>query len=216
MIRSRSLVRSFLGALITVALILPLTVNAGQARVLNGELVRLDQGSQRFRLVGNSGTFTAPGWIDLEQFDGTPVEVEVDGNGEVQRITVMSMEIEPVTHSYEELSGQLVPGDPIAGTFTLAGNPRQFTAPQGVDVRSYANQLVRVRLDEQGHVSKLTLAARPTGQASAVPATSCIYAGVGYSSGAPLCQSGTQYVCENGQWRNLGTACVPTAPPPGQ
>jgi hypothetical protein len=214
MMRSPSLVKGFLGALITVGMILILSVvgNAGQVRMLNGELVRLENGSQRFRLVGNDGTFTAPASIDLTPFEGMPVEVEIDGDGRVQRITEMSMQIEPVTHRIVELSGSLVPGDPVAGTFKLDGDPRQFTAPQGVDVRAYANQLVRVRLDENGRVNKLTLATPPAGHADVVTAKDCIYAGAGYSSGAPLCQSGTQYVCENGEWRSLGTACAPAAP----
>jgi hypothetical protein len=39
----------------------------------------------------------------------------------------------------------------------------------------------------------------------------CEFAGVKFTSGAANCQAGTQYRCEDGSWKNLGTACTTTA-----
>jgi hypothetical protein len=36
----------------------------------------------------------------------------------------------------------------------------------------------------------------------------CEYKGVIYSSGAAVCQSGTQYRCDEGRWNGLGVACT--------
>jgi hypothetical protein len=38
-------------------------------------------------------------------------------------------------------------------------------------------------------------------------ATTCTYAGQPYSAGAAICQAGSQYRCNLGQWQNLGTPC---------
>ena len=38
---------------------------------------------------------------------------------------------------------------------------------------------------------------------------SCTYKGTTYSHGSAACQSGTQYRCDDGQWKGLGVACAP-------
>lgn len=35
----------------------------------------------------------------------------------------------------------------------------------------------------------------------------CSYEGTAYSEGAAVCQSGTQYRCDDGEWENMGFAC---------
>lgn len=39
---------------------------------------------------------------------------------------------------------------------------------------------------------------------------SCRYDGTSYSAGATVCQSGTQYRCDGGEWASLKTACPPS------
>ena len=42
---------------------------------------------------------------------------------------------------------------------------------------------------------------------SAAAQDHCFYKGSMYSDGATACQSGTQYRCDDGQWRGLGLSC---------
>jgi len=42
---------------------------------------------------------------------------------------------------------------------------------------------------------------------AAQAASFCEYGGYGYSPGADICQSGTQFRCERGVWHSLGIAC---------
>src|ERR1700687_3734754 len=55
--------------------------------VLTGELVIVNAAQNRFRLVGHSGTFTAPPGTPVEAFDGKPVEVELSRHGRVLPIS---------------------------------------------------------------------------------------------------------------------------------
>lgn len=177
---------------------------------LSGELVIIDGNPNRFRLVDHPGTFAAPAGVSLDQYDGKPVEVTVGSDGRVTQITEMSMHIEPVIHGYEEVSGHVVLSDPNGSRFTLAGDTRSYVAPAGVDIRPYANHRVKMRLNERGEVTNIALASpEPSTAGDAPPASNCSYGGFSYSTGSPLCQSGTQFVCERGAWRNLGTACSP-------
>jgi hypothetical protein len=41
----------------------------------------------------------------------------------------------------------------------------------------------------------------------AIAGDRCTYRGTLFSDGAAACQSGTQYRCDDGEWRSLGTAC---------
>jgi hypothetical protein len=43
--------------------------------------------------------------------------------------------------------------------------------------------------------------------AKAVAGDSCFYQGTKYSDGSAVCQSGTQYRCDDGDWASLATAC---------
>ena len=40
----------------------------------------------------------------------------------------------------------------------------------------------------------------------------CKYKGATYSHGSAVCQSGTQYRCNDGQWKGLGIACTENPP----
>lgn len=40
----------------------------------------------------------------------------------------------------------------------------------------------------------------------------CFYRGTMFSDGAASCQTGTQYRCDEGDWRSLGIACADTQP----
>ncbi len=39
------------------------------------------------------------------------------------------------------------------------------------------------------------------------PARTCMYNGATVASSSTICKSGTTFLCDNGDWRNLGTAC---------
>ncbi|HYD48987.1 MAG TPA: hypothetical protein VEB21_11595 [Terriglobales bacterium] len=179
----------------------------GADQVLTGELVVLDGSSSRFRLVDHGGSFQAPGGVSLEAFDGKPVEVRLSG-GRVVAIEEMPMHIAPVEHGYEVITGHLLVTSP--STFSIAGDSRSYRAPAHLELSRYANQMVQVRLDERGHVTELNFAG-PAVRAADAPVISdsvCRYNGQTYSDGAPICQSGTQFRCERGEWRNLGLACA--------
>lgn len=179
---------------------------ADSARVVTGELVVLDGTSDRFRVVGHDGTFRAPGGMSLESLDGKAVAVEIGRDGRVVRITQTPIEIQPVLHSVETVSGQLVVGDAVTRTFTLAGDPRVYIAPMSMDIRPFGGRRVEVRLDGTGQVSDVRLVTAAVGVPP--PTANCAYEGQDFSDGGILCQSGTQHRCENGAWRSLGQACV--------
>ena len=40
----------------------------------------------------------------------------------------------------------------------------------------------------------------------------CTYKGTTYSHGSAVCQSGSQYRCDDGQWKGLGIACAVNLP----
>jgi hypothetical protein len=173
--------------------------------VLTGELVVTDAAHNRFRLVGHGGSFIAPAGTPVEAFDGKPVRVEISHDGRVLQISQMPIQVEPITHGFGVVTGQLAVADAVMRTFTIAGDDRVYVAPSAVDVRPYAGRIVEVRLDERGNVMDVTLASRFGG---APVTSSCSYNGQGYSDGASACQSGTQYRCEGGTWRSLGLACA--------
>ncbi len=181
------------------------TVTRAGTYVLSGELVATDGARNRFRLVGHGGSFTAPAGTSVEALDGKPVTVEFASGGQVLQISKMPIHIEPITRSYEIVSGQLVLSDPAMRTFTFAGDSRVYRAPAGIDIGLYAGRRVEVRVDDQGRVMDLS----PIGSPASTPlASTCSYDGQGYSDGASLCQSGTQYRCERGTWYGLGSPCV--------
>jgi len=178
------------------------TTHAGG--VITGELVILSGSENRFRLVGHGGTFRAPSGISVEEFDGKPVEVELSRDGRVLQITEMPIERRPIAHGVDVISGQLMVRDPMTRAFAIAGDDRLYIAPPNIDVRFYDGRMVRVRLDEQGQVIDLSGMTR-SGDAP-VP-SACSYDGQRYADGMSVCQSGTQFECDRGLWRNVGTAC---------
>ena len=48
---------------------------------------------------------------------------------------------------------------------------------------------------------------RPSVFSSAIGQDGCKYKGATYSHGSTACQSGTQYRCDDGEWRDLEVAC---------
>lgn len=212
-------------ALACAALAMP--AGSGRAtaaeRVLGGELVVLDGNPNRFRIVGHPGTFAAPKGMDLSSLDGRPVEVEIGDNGRVLSITERPVPITPITTGWETVRGQLVARD--GRTFTFAGDAQVYTAPPNIDITPYAGRWVEVRINPQGQVGEIKLIPEPRVEVppyvpppAAVPVApppldpTCTYGAQGYSMGATVCQSGTQFRCENGAWRNLGVPCG-VAPP---
>ena len=173
------------------------------SHVLISELVVTDAAKNRFRLVGHGGSFTAPAGTPVEVLDGKPVVVEFAPDGRVLQISEDPVRIDRITRSYEIISGQLVLTDAALRTFTIAGDNRVYDAPSGIDIGPYAGHMVEVRVDDRGEVMDIGPAAR----SRAPLALACPYNGQGYSDGALLCRSGTQYRCEAGAWRSLGFAC---------
>jgi hypothetical protein len=181
------------------------TLAATGDRVLTGELVVTNAARNQFRIVGYGGSFAAPPGTPVEALDGKPVEVELARNGRVLGISEMPVHFEPHPHTYEVVSGELLVRDRALRTFSIAGDDRIYLAPAGSDVGLYAGRMVEVRLDEQGQVATVELASRSV---RAPVVSSCSSSGLSYADGTSLCQSGVKFVCEQGQWRNLGTACA--------
>jgi len=94
--------------------------------------------------------------------------------------------------------------DPMSGAFAIAGDDRLYVAPAGIDVGFYNGRMVQMHLDERGRVIDLTAVTR----SGDVPLPRvCSYNGQSYSESVAVCQSGTQFQCERGVWRNIGTPC---------
>ena len=189
-----------------LCLIAPLSPAAGNT--ISGELV-VREGTNQFRIVDHPGYFQAPSGTPLEALDGKPVIVELSGNRQVLRITENPIHVKPITTEYEIVTGELVLVDTIRGTFAIAGAPQTYSAPRDVDVRRYAGQRVELFVGENDRVIQI----RPAGRAAfdrpggTTALGRCSYNGETYGDGMTLCQTGTQYRCENGSWRSLGHGC---------
>ena len=199
------------------------SVSAREVGVINGELVVLHGTTNQFRIVDHAGSYTAPAGIDLISLDGKPVQVEIGADGRVRQITVVNIPINPIEHGNEVVTGLLTVRDPIAGSFTIAGEGRVYVAPAGLDIRPYAGRMVDVHLDESGRLISVDLSTRSAvgipPQAVVPPAAvvppstdTCLFGGRSYAYGEASCQSGFQYRCEYGAWRNLGIECPVIAP----
>lgn len=182
-------------------------------RVLSGELVVLKGTTSQFRIVDNDGTYSAPSGVSLEPYDGKAVRVTVN-NGRVTSIEPQNLDIRSVEHTTSTVQGQLAVGDAVNRTFTIAGDPKVYVAPSYMDIRPYNGRMVQVRLDDSGQVAAIDPVGLPAGPALSAPVTGCSYGGQNYSEGSAVCQAGSQYRCEQGAWRNLGTACGGTAGAP--
>lgn len=193
-----------------VALQVPASAHAGMAvaaagaRVLTGELVVTNAAKNQFRLVQHQGFFTAPAGTSVEALGGKPVQVELGLDGRVVQITPMQIHVEPITHGFEVVSGELLQRNPATHTFTLAGDDRTYVAPKGIDVGSYVGRTVEVRLDEQGQVMNINLVAR----FGDVPMSrKCMFDGASVSSGSSICRDGRTLRCTDGEWVDAGTPC---------
>jgi len=191
-----------------LSLILGASLSFAQAnRVLEGELVITDAAHRRFRVVDFPGTYVAPASIGLDPFDGKPVQVTLGADGQVIGIAEKHIDIVPVEHGFEIVSGYVRVVDAAAGTFGFAQDSNTYTAPSGFDIRPYDRHMAEIRLDEKGRVTDIKLiATEPAGTSGG----NCTYGGRDYSDGASLCQAGTYFACSAGAWRNLGTTCSTT------
>lgn len=198
-------VATSLGALVIVSVG---TARAQSGRVVSGELVAMS-GSQ-FRIVGQPGTYSAPSGVDIQALDGKTVDVEIATGGRVAQISPHPVPINPVTHGWSTVRGQLAVVDPLNGRFTFAGDNQTYVAPSNVNISSYAGRMVEAKIDENGNVTELRPVTGVSEQAvipAAPAAGTCSYSGQIYSAGAAVCQSGTQYRCDGTHWQSLGTAC---------
>jgi hypothetical protein len=203
-------------ALAAVLMILSPALPSEAGTVISGELVVSKGSPNQFRIVDHAGFFQAPRGMMIEALDGKPVIVELSDNRQVLSITEKPIHIDRVESVYESISGELVLVDATRGTFSIAGAPQTYLAPRHVDVRRYAGQPVELFLDQQGRVMQIGFAG-PAGAGAQVATGGCSYNGRAYGGGMMLCQTGTQYRCENGAWRSLGTTCrvagdAPTGP----
>lgn len=187
-----------------VAIVLSATpVEAG--RSVTGELVVTNASHNQFRLVGHGGSFTAPSSVAVESLDGKPVQVELSSNGRVTSIRALDLAEPQVTSSYQVVSGQMQVLDPVRRTFTLAGDTQHYLAESWIDLRPYDRRMVKFRVGSDGKVDSFELI---DDRRAALPAPeTCARDGRTYFSGALLCQGGSEFRCEQGDWRNLGTAC---------
>lgn len=176
-----------------------------EGRKLHGELVLLKGSTNRFRLVGENGTYTAKPEM-IAPLDGKPVEVELGADGKVQSIREVSFEIEPIQHGFEVVAGQLQVVDAEQGKFGIAGDSRVWVAPSGEAIAPLAGRNVELRLSEDGAITQL----RVVGDAPAPK--SCSYAGEPRTHGSIVCEGNKQLRCEDGNWIDLAIACAPAAP----
>lgn len=177
-------------------------------RTLTGEFVVTDASADRFRIIGRDGSYTAPTGTPMQALDGRYVQVQLTSSGRVVQVTKAPDLIEPVTHAWGNVRGDLVVTDATTGKFKFAGDDQTYFAPSGVDVTPYAGRLVEIRLDEGDRVTDMHVVRSP--QPSYFPplaAPSCSFRDQTYAAGAAICQSGTQYRCDESRWRSLGIAC---------
>ena len=201
------------GLLLLFALQAPTLAHAGMTvvtagdRILTGELVVTNAARNKFRLVEHRGSFTAPTGTPVEALDGKPVQVELARDGRVLQIRQMQIHIEPITHGFEVVSGELMLRDPATRTFAIVGDDRTYVAPHGIDVGGYAGRLVEMRLDEQEQVVDINLIARSGDAPLSRSLRGCLLGGASLASGLSICRGGRSLRCADGEWVNLGTAC---------
>jgi hypothetical protein len=177
-------------------------------RTLTGEFVVTDVSADRFRIIGRDGSYTAPAGTPMQALDGRYVQVQLTSSGEVVQVTKAPDLIEPITHAWGNVRGDLVVIDATTGRFKFAGDDQTYFAPSGIDVTPYAGRLVEIRLDEGDRVTDMHVVS--SSQPSYFPqpaAPSCYFRDQTYPAGAATCQSGTQYRCDDSQWRSVGIAC---------
>ncbi len=177
-------------------------------RTITGEFVVTDAAADRFRIIGRDGSYIAPTGTPMQAFDGHYVQVQLTSSGQVVQVTKAPDRIEPITHGWGNVRGDLVVTDATTGRFKFAGDDRNYFAPSGIDVTPYAGRLVEIRLDESDRVTDIhTVSALQPLSRPPSGAPDCYFRDQTYTSGAAICQSGTQYRCDDSQWRSLGIAC---------
>src|SRR6516164_2029637 len=120
---------------------------ATPARTFTGEMVVTDVSTNRFRIVGHDGSYTAPAYTSLQALDGHNVKVELTSSGDVAEITEVPVHIDPITHGWATARGELMVTDAANRRFSFAGDPQTYVAPSAFDLRSFAGKLVEIRLD---------------------------------------------------------------------
>jgi len=185
---------------------------AENEHAVSGELVVTNAATNQFRIVGSNGSFTAPAGTSVTALDGHTVMVELSSTGHVLQIVDTPVPINPVTHGWSTVRGQLRLTDATTGRFTFAGDDQTYVAPSTFDIAPYNGRFVEIKIDENGRVAEvhpIDSVVPPQPQSWNPPTSmgSCTYQGQAYSGGASVCQSGTQYRCDGSQWRNVGTAC---------
>jgi len=126
-------------------------------RALSGELVVINPTAHRFRLVGHDGSFVAPADLPIETLDGRNVEIEVAANGHVTQVTEVPVHIDPITHGWSTVRGEMVVTNAAARTFTVAGDDQTYVAPADFDVAPYAGKMVEIRIGDDGRVHDIRL-----------------------------------------------------------
>jgi hypothetical protein len=176
-------------------------------RVLTGEFVVTNAAQSQFRLVAHRGSFTAPAGTALSALDGKPVRVDLDRQGRVLEISQMPIRIEPVTHGFDVLRGELVVRDASRRMFTIAGDDHTYVAPVGTSIGPYAGRSVELRLDEEGRVMRLNPAEEPGGTTMAQSPRKCMFGDASVTDGSSICRHGATLRCADGTWVDIGTAC---------
>ena len=152
-----------LAALCAAAIFAGAVTRAEDARgaAFTGELVIVDAGAMRFRIVGRDGIYIAPSGTGLEPLDGKTVSVRLGRDGRVVQIDALTVAITPITESLETIRGELVVTDAAARTFVIQGFADMRTAPAGTDLPALNGTWVEVRIGPRGEVTLLTAAPKP-------------------------------------------------------
>ncbi len=173
---------------------------------LTGELVITDAIGDQFRIVRHRGTYTAPTGTSLRALDGKPVRVDIDSSGLALRVHEIPIHIEPITHSFDLISGELLVRDPAARTVAIAGDDVIYTAPAAVDITQHAGRLVEIRVDDSGRVTGIGPAAHAVNSALQ-SSRQCVLSDASIAHGLSICRHGTTFRCTDGEWVNTGAAC---------
>jgi len=177
-------------------------------RTLTGEFVVTDAAANGFRIIGRDGAYIAPTGTPMQALDGHYVQVQLTSSGQVVQVAKAPDMNEPITRGWGNVRGDLVVIDAKTGRFKFAGDDRTYFAPSGIALASYAGRLVEIRLDEADRVTDIHVVnSRQAAYFPSPVASSCSFLDQAYPSGAAICRSGTQYRCDDSEWRSLGTAC---------
>jgi hypothetical protein len=202
--------------LAATALPMATRAQAESERVVSGELVATNASANQFRIVGYPGSFTAPAGTSVTALDGHTVRVEMSSSGHVLQVVDTPVPINPVQHGWSAVRGELRVADAATGRFSFAGDDQSYVAPSSINIAPYNGHYVEIKIDDTGRVAEIhPMDAQAPAQPQSwnpppyppVSVGTCIYLGQAYSSGASVCQSGTQYRCDGTQWQSMGSPC---------